>query len=65
MTAPTPAEIKTARAHRTQTQAAALVYTSLRTWQTWEWGQATMPLGAWELFRLKTGTMTLEELWLS
>ena len=65
MTTPTPEAIKTARDQLTQTQAAALVYTSLRTWQRWEWGQVPMPLGTWELFRLKTGTMTLEELWLS
>ena len=60
--APTPAEIKAARAHRTQTQAAALVYTSLRTWQSWEWGQALMPLECWELFRLKTGALTVAKI---
>ena len=62
MTAPTPAEIKTARDQLTQTQAAALVYANLRTWQRWEWGQVPMPLGTWELFQLKTGVLTVVEL---
>lgn len=62
MTAPTPAEIKAARAQLTQANAAALVYTSPRTWQRWEWGQAPMPLECWELFRLKTGAVALADL---
>lgn len=36
----------------TQTQAAALVYAKLKTWQAWEYGQRRMPLAAMELFVL-------------
>ncbi len=38
----------------TQTQAAGLVYSSLRTWQQWEAGDRRMHAGLWELFKLKT-----------
>lgn len=37
----------------TQTQAGAIVYTSLRTWQHWEAGQPVHP-AIWELFLHKT-----------
>lgn len=60
--APTPAEIRAARGTRTQTQAAALVHTTLRTWQRWEAGAVPMPLESWELFQLKTGVIELFEL---
>jgi len=40
-TSPTPQEIRQARGSLTQTQAAALVYKPLRTWQNWE-----APLGS-------------------
>lgn len=36
MTSPTPQQIRDARGSLTQTQAAALVYKPLRTWQNWE-----------------------------
>lgn len=41
----------------TQTQAAELVYSSLRTWQHWEYGDRAMPAAVWALFliRLHTG----------
>lgn len=35
-TSPTPQEIRKARGSLTQTQAAELVFKSLRTWQNWE-----------------------------
>lgn len=56
MTTPTPQEIKTARqaAGLTQTQAARVIYSTLRTWQDWEAGIAAMHPGLWELFTLKT-----------
>jgi DNA-binding transcriptional regulator YiaG len=56
MTSPTPADIRTAReaAGLTQTQAAALVHSALRSWQQWEAGDRAMHPGLWELFRIKT-----------
>jgi DNA-binding transcriptional regulator YiaG len=53
---PAPGDIIAARqaAALTQTQAASLVYGSLRTWQQWEAGDRRMHAGLWELFRLKT-----------
>lgn len=57
---PTPSEVRAAReaAGLTQTQAAALVYASLRNWQQWEQGEGAnvrrMHPGLWELFRIKT-----------
>lgn len=52
---PSPEEIRAARkaAGLTQTQAAHLVYCSLRTWQQWEAGRSKMPQGLWELFMSK------------
>lgn len=54
---PSPAEIREARetAGLSQTRAAELIHSTLRTWQDWEAGQARMHPGLWELFRLKTG----------
>ncbi|TGC30851.1 transcriptional regulator [Pseudomonas citronellolis] len=53
---PDPAEILTARkaVGLSQTAAAALVHSSLRTWQQWEAGDRRMHPGLWELFLLKT-----------
>ena len=53
---PTPDSIRTLRekAELTQTDAAALVHSGLRTWQQWEAGDRRMHPGLWELFRLKT-----------
>lgn len=52
---PAPAEIIAARerAGLTQTAAAELVYSKLRTWQDWEAGIARMHPATWELFQLK------------
>jgi len=56
MVEPDPAEILAARraAGLTQTAAAALVHSALRTWQQWEAGDRRMHPGLWELFRFKT-----------
>lgn len=56
---PKPAQIKAAReaAGLTQTAAAELVYSTLRTWQDWEAEGDTnrrMHPGLWELWLLKT-----------
>lgn len=37
----------------TQTEAGALVYSALRTWQQWESGERKMHPAMWELFRIK------------
>lgn len=52
---PSPHDIRAIRsdAGLTQTQAAQLVHSTLRTWQDWEAGKAQMHPGLWELFRLK------------
>lgn len=55
MVKPTPDEIQAARsgAGLSQTAAAALIYSTLRTWQDWEAGKAAMHPGLWELFNIK------------
>lgn len=63
MTAPTvpaPDEIRAAReaAELSQTAAAQLVCSALRTWQQWEAGDRRMHPGLWELFRLKVLAVT-------
>lgn len=47
---PRPAEIAQTReeAGLTQTQAAELIYSTLRTWQDWEGGQRRMHPALWE-----------------
>lgn len=52
---PTPAEIRAARdrAGLTQTEAAAVIYCTLRGWQDWEGGQRRMHPAMWELWRIK------------
>jgi DNA-binding transcriptional regulator YiaG len=52
----TPEIIKARRvaAGLSQTAAGALVSVALRTWQQWEAGDRTMPMGLWELFTIKT-----------
>ena len=54
---PSPEEIKAARslAGLTQTGAAELTLSNLRTWQQWEAGDRRMHPGLWELFRIKVG----------
>lgn len=54
---PTPDQIKIAR-HQSglsQTAAANLIHSTMRTWQDWEAGKARMHAGLWELFLLKIG----------
>lgn len=53
---PAPDAIKAARAAAglTQTAAAALVHSSLRTWQQYEAGDRRMHPALWELFNLKS-----------
>jgi DNA (cytosine-5)-methyltransferase 1 len=56
-TMPSPHEIREAR-HRaglTQSQAAALVGVTLRSWQYWEAGERNVEARAWELFLIKSG----------
>ena len=54
---PTPAQILSARqaAGLTQTDAAAVIYCTLRGWQEWEGGGRKMHPAFWELFTLKAG----------
>lgn len=53
---PTPEQIRAAREATglSQPAAAALVYSTRRTWQDWEAGIARMHPGLWELFRIKS-----------
>lgn len=56
---PTPAQIRAARvaAGLTQTEAAALIYATLRTWQDWEAGKRRMHPAFWELWRAKSSRL--------
>lgn len=53
---PTPQMVREAREQTglTQTEAGALVYSSLKAWQTWEDGTRRMHPGLWQLFNWKT-----------
>lgn len=53
---PSPQEICAARKASgcSQSEAAALVYTTTRSWQTWESGQYKMHPAIYELFLIKT-----------
>ena len=55
MNYPTPEKIKKSRldAGLTQSQAAALIYSALRTWQHWEEGDRSMHPALYELFTIK------------
>jgi putative transcriptional regulator len=55
MNSPSKSEIRAAReaAGLTQAQAAAAIYSTVRTWQDWEAGIARMHPGLWEFFGLK------------
>lgn len=59
---PAPDAVKAARAAvgLTQTQAAALIYCTLRGWQDWEGGQRAMHPAFFELFLLKTALLSLD-----
>ncbi|WP_323505478.1 helix-turn-helix domain-containing protein [Herbaspirillum sp. RTI4] len=52
---PTPAEIRSVRqaSGLSQTAAAKLIYSTMRTWQDWEAGKSHMHPGLWELFLQK------------
>jgi DNA (cytosine-5)-methyltransferase 1 len=54
---PTKEQIKEARTFSglSQSDAAKLIHSTLRTWQDWEAGKATMHAGLWELFCIKSG----------
>lgn len=54
---PAPEKIREARESSglSQTAAAELVHSGLRTWQQWEAGDRKMHPGLWELFCLKVG----------
>jgi len=56
---PTKEQIRAKRnaAGLTQTQAARLIHSKMRTWQDWESGVAQMHPGLWELFTIKTITL--------
>lgn len=52
---PSPSDIRAAReaAGLTQTEAAAMLHTTCRTWQQWEAGDRRMHPAFWELFNNK------------
>jgi DNA-binding transcriptional regulator YiaG len=53
---PAPADVRAAReaAGLTQTQAGAVVHSTCRAWQKWEYGESRMHPAFLELFLLKT-----------
>lgn len=55
ISSPASEDIKLARkaAKMTQSQAASLIHSTMRTWQDWEAGIAKMHPGLWELFQMK------------
>ncbi len=57
---PSPESILQAReaAGLSQSEAGALIYSGLRSWQHWEWGTRRMHPGLFELFLKKTGQMS-------
>lgn len=61
-TNPKPEEIAAARmkAGMTQTQAASVIYCTLRAWQDWEGGQRRMHPAFWELWRDKVAGKRFE-----
>jgi len=69
MKSPSTKQIRSARnkAGMTQTNAALVVYTTLRTWQNWETtvgkgNHRSMPLSIFHLFLLKTKQITLKDI---
>jgi DNA-binding transcriptional regulator YiaG len=59
MTHPTPEQIRKARdaVGLSQTTAAELIHSTMRTWQDWEAGKAKMHPGLWELFAIKSKSL--------
>ena len=60
---PTTAKIRTARknAGLTQTEAAHLIHSTLRTWQDHESGISKMNMASWELFCIAIGKTSADE----
>ncbi|HEX8883153.1 MAG TPA: hypothetical protein VF797_01535 [Noviherbaspirillum sp.] len=60
MRSPTAQEVRDlrAQANLTQTEAAAMVGASLRTWQQWEATDGKMHPGLWDLFQMRVGGLT-------
>lgn len=60
---PPPETIRSARlaAGLTQSQAARLVHSSLRSWQQWEGGERRMHLAFWDLFVRRTKRLIAQE----
>ncbi len=52
---PTPEEVRACRGALTQDQVAALIYTTGRTWRTYEAGEKRMHPASWELLKIKRG----------
>lgn len=61
--APTPEQVREAREglEMTQTDAAASIYATLRTWQDWEAGVRKMHPAMFELFQLKHGLVSIRD----
>ncbi len=59
---PTPEEVRVAReiSGLTAKQAGLAVFRSLRTWQSWEMGERSMPADSFCLFLLITGQVPLD-----
>lgn len=59
MKPPKTKEIRSRRAQIgfTQSQAAQIIYCSMRTWQEWEGGRTKMHPAFWELWMLRTDAM--------
>jgi DNA-binding transcriptional regulator YiaG len=60
---PTPDEIRAARASAglTQTEAARLIYCTLRAWQDWEAGKRRMHPALWELWLEKENRLRTQQ----
>jgi DNA-binding transcriptional regulator YiaG len=59
---PTPEAILQAReaAGLSQSEAGALIYSGLRSWQHWEWGTRRMHPGLFELFLIKSSKLAAQ-----
>jgi putative transcriptional regulator len=59
---PLPDQVIAARGLLTQSEAAALVYSTASKWQKWEVGEDRMHPGLWELFLIKLEKKTTLEI---
>ena len=59
---PTPEAILQAReaAGLSQSEAGAMIYSGLRSWQHWEWGTRRMHPGLFELFLIKSSKLAAQ-----